>query len=81
MRRVCSGGFSESFERRSILICNVAVKIFQKPHHGVAVLEHFHFRPRRDDFQRVAFRVAKDKSSAGREQLRQIFIIEQLLRE
>ena len=54
---------------------------FQKPHHGVAVLEHFHFRPRRDDFQRIAFRVAKDTSSAGREQLRQVFIVEQLLRE
>jgi hypothetical protein len=54
---------------------------FQKSHHSIAVLEHFHFRPRRDDFQRVAFRVAENKSSAGREQLRQIFIVKQLLRE
>jgi hypothetical protein len=45
------------------------------------VLEHFHFRPRRDDFQRVAFRVAEHKPSTGREQLRQILIVEQLLRE
>ncbi len=32
----------------SVLICNVAVKIFQKPHQRVAVLEGFRFRPRRD---------------------------------
>jgi hypothetical protein len=43
---------------------------FQKPHHGVAVLEHFHFRPRRDNFQRIAFRVAEHKPSTRREQLR-----------
>ena len=34
-----------------------------------------------DEFQRVAFGVAEHKSAAGRKQLRQIFIIEQLLRK
>jgi hypothetical protein len=54
---------------------------FKKSYHSIAVFEQFHFRPRRNDFQRVAFCVTQDKSAAGREQLRQIFIIEQLLRE
>jgi len=28
---------------------NEDLQNFQKPHHGVAVFEHFHFRPRRED--------------------------------
>jgi hypothetical protein len=52
---------------------------FQKPYHGVAVFEQFHLRPRRNNFQRVAFRVAKNKQSAGREQLWQAWIVEKLL--
>ncbi len=54
---------------------------FHKPHQSVPVLEQFHFRPRRDDFQCVAFRMAEHKTSAGREQPRQAFSIEQLLGE
>ena len=53
----------------------------KKPHHAVAVLEHFHFRHGATRFQRVAFGVAENESSAGREQLRQIRIVEQLLRK
>jgi hypothetical protein len=34
----------------------LAVKIFQKPHHSVAVLEHFHFRPRRGLKKNFLFR-------------------------
>ena len=53
----------------------------QKSHHAVAVLEQLHFLPRRNKFQCVAFRVAEHKSSTGREQLRQIWIVEELLRK
>jgi len=45
------------------------------------VLEQFHFFPGRDDVQRVALGVAENEPSTGREQLRQICIIKQLLRE
>ena len=45
------------------------------------MLEHLRLRPRRDEFQRVPFGVAEDKSSAGRKQLRQVFVVEQLLCE
>ena len=54
---------------------------FKKPHHAVAVLEQFHLLPGRDNVQRVAFGVAEHKSSAGREQLRQDGIVQQLLRK
>ncbi len=85
MEHFCHGrslrGKFISVNPRSSAVENCFRLQFQKPHHGVAVLEHLHFRPRRDDFQCVTLRVAENKSSAGREQLRQIFIVEQLLRE
>ncbi len=42
----------------SVLICNFAMEIFKKPHHGVAVFEHLCFCPRDDQFQGVALGVA-----------------------
>ena len=59
----------------------VLLSKFQKPHHAVAVLERLYFAPWRDDFQRVASGVTEDESSARRKQLRQVRVIEQLLRE
>lgn len=55
--------------------------LLQKSHHGVAVLEHLCFRPQRDEFQRVPLCVAENEPAAGREQLRQVWIVEQLLRK
>jgi len=49
----------------------------KKPHQAVTVLEQLHFRPRRNDVQRVALGVAENEPSAGSEQFRQVRIIEQ----
>ena len=35
-----------------------ALRQFQKPHHGVAVLEHFGLRPRRNQLKRIPLGVA-----------------------
>ena len=45
------------------------------------MLEQFHFLPGSHNVQCVALGVTENKSSAGREQLRQVRIIKQLLNE
>lgn len=52
---------------------------FKKTHHGIPVLEHFNFRPRRDEFERVALGMTQNKSSARRKQSGQFRVIEQTL--
>ena len=53
----------------------------KKPHQAVAMLEQFPFFPGGNDFQRIAFRMTENKSSTGREQLRQMGVVEELLRK
>jgi len=53
----------------------------QETHHRVAVFEGLGFLPGRHQFQRIAARVTQYESPVRRQQLRQIGVVEQLLRE
>src|SRR5688572_6582581 len=67
--------------RRDVSQPNSMGGAFQEAHHAIAVLHGFLLNPAFGDCQRISPRVAQHKTSARREQLGQVRVIEELLRE